>query len=644
MTPLTTVDEIMKVMPGPDFPTGGIICGYRGIKEAFHTGRGKLTLRGVIHVEEIDNSDRQRLVITRFPITSTRHRLSSKSPNCIQEKVITGISDLRDESDKDGLRIVVELKKGEIPEVIINQLYKHCDLEVTFGCNMLALDKGMPRMMNIKQMIVAWIEHRIEVIRRRTRFELAKAEARAHILEGYLKAIDHLEEVVRLIRASSSRDEAKTGLMQTFEFTERQATAILDLRLYQLTGLERDKITNEYNALLEKIRYYKEILGSEQKVKDLIKEELVEIQRFNKSERRTQIIAAEADMDMEDLIPNEKVVITISNDDYIKRMSTNLFREQRRGGQGIAGVELKKQDDAIKSVHVASTHDYLLVFTSLGRLYWLKVWQIPDTGRRSKGKPLINLLEDLKPGEKIATIVQVSEFRPDVCLFLSTKQGVVKKISLDEFSNPRRKGIIALSIDEGDELIAARHVMAEQEVMLFTKNGMAVRFDEAEVRAMGRTARGVRGVTLRGDNDRVVGCEVVTPTDVILVVCENGFGKKSQVDEFRKSHRGGVGVRSIVTSDRNGNVAGALAVTDADALLMVSQGGQTIRIRLSDVRIMGRNTQGVRLANLKEDTLVAIQKIARIEGEEAVEAQNGEDVLAVPEAELESESVNESEE
>ncbi|MCE5293140.1 MAG: DNA topoisomerase (ATP-hydrolyzing) subunit A [Chlamydiales bacterium] len=641
--PLTSVDDIMQVMPGPDFPTGGIICGYRGIKEAFHTGRGKLTLRGQVLVEEIEGSDRQRIVITEIPYNVNKSSLIQQIAECIQEKIITGISDLRDESDRDGLRVVVELKKGEMAEIITNQIYKHSDLEVTFGCNMLALDKGMPRMMNIKQMITAWIEHRMEVIRRRTRFELAQAEARAHILAGYLKALDHLDEVVRIIRASSSREEAKNSLIETFEFSDRQAVAILDLRLYQLTGLERDKITNEYNALLEKIRYYKEILGSEQKVKDLIKEELTEIQKYNKSERKTQIVAHEAEMDMEDLIPNEKVVITISNDDYIKRMSTNLFREQRRGGQGIAGVKLKKQDDAIKSVHVASTHDYLLCFTSLGRLYWLKVWQIPDTGRTSKGKPLINLLEDLKPDEKIATFIQVSAFNPDSFLFLATKQGVVKKISLDEFSNPRRKGIIALTIDEGDELIAARHVVTGQEVMLFTQNGMAVRFDESEVRPMGRSARGVRGVSLRGDNDRVVGCETVTGTDVVLVVCENGFGKKSQVDEFRKSHRGGVGVRSIITSERNGNVVGALAVTDNDALLMVSQSGQTIRIRLGDVRIMGRNTQGVRLANLKEDILVALQKIARLEDEEEIPGENtpidGEVALELPDTQVEEPEV-----
>lgn len=636
-TPSTSIDEIMKVMPAPDFPTGGIICGYRGVKEAFHTGRGKITLRGVLAVEDNPgHTDRQRLVITEIPYNVNKATLIQSIAEHIQAKTMTGISDLRDESDRDGMRIVIELKKGEIPEVTINQLYKYTDFEVTFGSNMLALDKGMPRLMNIKQMLVCWIEHRIDVVRRRTRFELNQAEARAHVLEGYLKAIDHLEEVVRLIRSSSSREEARVGLMQRFELSERQATAILELRLYQLTALEQDKITNEYNALLEKIRYYKEILGSEEKVKEVIKSELLEIQKSHKTPRRTQIIPHEAEMEMEDLITNEQVVITISSDDYIKRMQTGLFRGQRRGGQGVVGVELKKEDDVIKSVHVASTHDYLLVFTQLGRLYWLKVWQIPDTGRRSKGKPLVNLLE-VQPNEKIATIVQVSKFHPDSYLLLATKNGVVKKIALDEFNNPRRKGIIALAIDEGDELIAARHLSAGQEVMLFTKNGMAVRFDESEIRPLGRTARGVRGVSLRNETDSVVSCEIVSGTETLLIVCENGFGKRSDVEEFRKCHRGGVGVRSIIINERNGNVVGALSVTDTDSLLMVSSTGQTIRIHLNDVRVMGRSTQGVRLANLKEGVLVAIQKLESLDsnGEEAVASEcNGAEVTldAIPEA------------
>lgn len=622
--PTVGIDEIMKVMPAPDFPTGGIIIGYRGVKEAYYTGRGKITLRGVVSVEGKDeNGDREKVIISEIPYNVNKARLVERVAELIRDKVITGIADLRDESDRSGMRIVIELKKGEIPEVIINQLYKFTDLEVTFGCNMLALEKGLPRVMNIKMLLISWIEHRIDVIRRRTRFELAQAEARAHILAGYLKALDDLDAIVKMIRNSASKEEAKLSLVQQFAFSERQAAAILELRLYQLTALEHDKITAEYNALMERISYFKAVLASEAMVKGIIKEELDQVlARYGKSDRKTQITHAEAEMEMEDLIANEEVVITISSDDYIKRMPVDTFREQRRGGQGVSGMERRKEDDAIKSVHVASTHDYLLIFTSLGRVYWLKVWQIPDTGRKSKGKPLINLLEDLLPNEKIATILQVSEFHPDSCILMSTKRGVVKKTPLSGFSNPRRKGIIALSIDEGDELIAAHHVFPGNEVMLFTHAGMAVRFEEGEVRPVGRVARGVRGVTLRSETDYVVSCEVVTGTEAILVVCENGFGKKSKVEDFRKAHRGGVGVRAIVTSERNGQVAGAVSVAETDGLLMVSSTGQTIRIDLEEVRVLGRNTQGVKLANMKDDNIiVAIQTIARGENEPETDAE-----------------------
>lgn len=611
--PLTTIDEIMQVMPAPDFPSGGVICGYRGIKEAFHTGRGKLLLRGVIRVEDMDdNADRQRLVVDEIPYNVNKSRLIESIAELINNKQITGISDLRDESDKDGMRIVMELKRNEVPEVIINQLYKFSDMQITFGCNMLALDKGLPRIMNIKQLINCWIEHRIDVIRRRTRFELAKAEARAHILEGYLKAIDHLDEVVKLIRASSNRDEARTGLIERFAFSERQANAVLDLRLYQLTGLEHDKINNEYQDLLKKIDYLRAVLATESMVRDIIKEELTDIQKNHKSERKTQIVAAEGEMNMEDLIANDEVIITISEDDYIKRMPTNTFREQRRGGQGVAGMTLKRDDDAIKGLYVASMHDYLLIFTNLGRCYWLKVWQIPESGRKSKGRPLINLLEDIRPEEKIATILRVSNFDEEACIFMATKKAVVKKSELQNFSNPRRKGIIALEVDEGDEVMAARLVKAGQQAMLFTHKGMAVRFDETDVRAMGRMARGVKGATLRAEDDYIVGCEIVNGTETVLVVCENGFGKRSEVEEFRKTKRGGVGVRSIITSERNGNVVGALCVTDDDGMVMMSATGQTVRISMNDLRVMGRSTQGVKLANLKDtDTIIAIQKVER---------------------------------
>lgn len=629
--PTTSIDEIMKVMPGPDFPTGGIICGYRGIKEAFNTGRGKLILRGLIRVEENENHpDKAHLVIDEIPYNVNKSRLIEHIADLINAKTITGISDLRDESDKDGFRVVIELKRGEVPEVVINQLYKFTDLQVTFGCNMLALDKGMPRIMNIKQMIAAWIEHRMEVIRRRIRFELNKAEARAHILEGYLKAIDHLDEVIKLIRASQNREEARQHLIERFEFTERQANAILDLRMYQLTGLEQDKINDEYQDLLKKIDYYRAVLANESMVKDIIREELQDIQKHHKSVRQTQIISAESEMNMEDLIANESVIITISQDDYIKRMPIDTFREQRRGGQGVTGIQQKREEDMIKGLYVASTHDHLLIFTNYGRCYWLKVWQLPEVGRKAKGKPLINLLEDLKPDEKIATVLRVSSFEDEACILMATKKAVVKKSLLSVFSNPRRKGVVALDIDEGDELVAARLVKTEQQIMLFTYQGMAVRFDESKVRPMGRSARGVKGAKLKDDQDYIVGCEVVNGDETILVVCENGFGKRSPVDSYRQTNRGGVGVRSIITSERNGNVIGAICVTDYDGMVMISANGQTVRISMKQLRVMGRNTQGVKLVNLREgDYLVAIQKLEGSE-ETAESSSEGLEAEAAP--------------
>lgn len=612
--PATTIEQIMQVMPAPDFPTGGVICGYRGVKEAFYTGRGKIILRGVIRVEDQEGGDRQRLVIDEIPYNISKADLILKIANLVNEKTIPGVSDIRDESDKDGMRIVLELKRGEIPDVTINQLYRYTDMQVTFGSNMLALDKGLPRVMNIKQMILAWIDHRIDVIRRRTRFELAKAEARAHILEGYLKALDHLDAVVKLIRASESRDAAKAQLMATYHFTERQANAVLDLRLYQLTGLEREKIESEYQELLAKIAHYRAVLASEGLVRGIIKDELNDLKRHHSSDRKTKIIAAEGEFNIEDLIPDLPVIITISEDDYIKRMPVDTFREQRRGGQGVIGLEMKKETDVLKDIYVASTHDYLLIFTNFGRCYWLKAWEIPEASRRSKGKPLINLLEDIQPTEKIATVLRVKKFDEPAFILLATRQGVVKKTDLNAFSSPRRKGVYAINIDEGDEVIAARLTRETDQVMLFTKNGMAVRFDQAQVRPVGRVARGVRGASLRSPEDAVVSCEVVQSDHTILVVCEHGYGKRSDVEEFRQTNRGGVGVRSIITSERNGLVVGALTVTDKDSVVMMSNVGQTLRISMQDVRVMGRSTQGVRLVNLPEkDVLVGITRIEHVE-------------------------------
>ena len=615
--PKTTIDQIMEVMPAPDFPTGGVICGYRGVKEAYHTGKGKICLRGLLHIEESETTEKVKVVIDEIPYGVNKAKLIERVAELINDKTMTGVSDIRDESDKDGMRVVLDLKRNEIPDVIVNQLYKYTDMQVTFGCIMLALDKGLPRTMTIKQMISAWIDHRIEVVRRRTRYELMKAEARAHVLEGYLKALDHLDAVVKLIRSSNSRDEAKSGLMTHFEMTDRQANAVLDLRLYQLTGLEREKIEDEYKDLLQKIQHYRAILASEKMVRDIIKEELSEIQKAEKSDRKTRIVAAESELQMEDLIPDERCLIAISSDDYIKRMPIDSFREQKRGGQGVIGMDMKKESDALKDLYVASTHDNLIIFTSFGRCYWIKVWQISEAGRRSKGKPIVQFLEGINQNEKIAAILKVKSFEEKAYILLATKNGVVKKTDLESFSSPRKKGVYAINIDEGDEVIAAKLIKEGEQIMMFTRNGMAVRFDQAQVREVGRVARGVRGVTLKGEKDAVVSCVVANGSETILVVCENGFGKRSNVEDFRQTNRGGIGVRSIITSKRNGAVISATVINDLDSVVMMSNHGQTLRINMQDVRVMGRSTQGVKLVNLKDDDLlVAVQRIEHVEEEE----------------------------
>lgn len=616
--PDVSIEELMKVMPGPDFPTGGVICGTRAIKEAYHTGRGKLTLRGICHEEEAEDGGKAKVVIDELPYNVNKALLITKIADLINDKVMTGVSDIRDESDKQGLRVVLELKRGEIPDVIINQLFKFTDMQITFGCIMLALDNGLPKTMTIKQFISAWIDHRIEVIRRRTRFELKKAEARAHILEGYLKALDHLDAIVKLIRESKDRADARVSLIQRYSLSEKQADAVLELRLYQLTGLEREKVETEYKELLAKIEEFRAILASELKVRGIIKDELGEVKKLDKTERLTQITVADGEaFEMEDLITNEPAIITISNDDYIKRMPMDTFREQKRGGHGVIGAELRKEEEGLKDAYVANTHDHLLVFTNFGRCYWLKVWQIPEGGRRSKGKALVNLLEGISKDERIAAILRVSDFTEPSSILFATKHGVIKKTELNSYASPRRKGIYAITIDEGDEVIAAKLVKEGQQVMLFTRGGMAVRFEQSLVRDMGRTARGVKGVTLKGKDDCVVSCEIVTPESALLIVCERGFGKRSKVEDFRQTNRGGKGVRSIITNDRNGLVVGAIVVGDDDSVLMMSKSGQTLRTTMKQIRVMGRSTQGVKLVQMPDDDyLVAVQRIQYDEKEE----------------------------
>ncbi|EPP35099.1 DNA gyrase, A subunit [Chlamydia ibidis] len=610
--PSVSIEEIMEVMPGPDFPTGGIICGYEGIRSTYHTGRGKIKVRARMHVEENADKHRENIIITEMPYNVNKSRLIEQIADLVNDKTLAGISDVRDESDKDGIRVVLELKKGESSEIVINRLYKFTDVQVTFGANMLALDKNLPRTMSIHRMISAWIRHRMDVIRRRTRYELNKAEARAHILEGFLKALSCLDDVVRVIRGSESKEHAKHQLVELFGFSEFQAVAILDLRLYQLTGLEAEKIQKEYEELIAKIAYYKQVLADEGLVKNIIRSELIDLQKHHKTPRRTTIeFDAEDIRDIEDIINDESVIITISGDDYVKRMPIKVFREQRRGGQGVTGFDMKKGSDFLKAVYSASTKDYLLIFTNFGQCYWLKVWQLPEGERRAKGKPVINFLEGIRPGEQLAAVLNVKSFESGF-LFLATKKGIVKKVPLTAFSNPRKKGIRALEIDNGDELIAACRITSDQErVMLFTKLGMAVRFVHDKVRPMGRTARGVRGVSLKNEHDCVVSCQIVTEDQSVLVVCDKGFGKRSQVEDFRETNRGGVGVRSILINERNGDVLGAVPVVDHDSILLMSAQGQAIRINMQDVRIMGRSTQGVRLVHLKDsDVLVAMEKLS----------------------------------
>ncbi len=612
--PATSIDELMQVMPGPDFPTGGIICGRSGVVSAYHTGRGKIILRGKIDVVSSAKAGRQTLEVSQIPYGVNKSELIMKIADLVNEKKITGIADIVDLSDKQ-ICISIELKKDEIPDVIINQLYKHTSLQVTFGANMLALVNGLPKTLNIRQFIHYWIEHRIDVIRRRTRFELAKAEARAHLLEGFLIALTHLDEVVKIIRGSENRDEAKIKLVEKFNFSDRQSDAVLNMRLYQLTALERGDIQAEYDDLQAKITYYQKVLADEGEVRRIIVEELTQIRehKAHRSIRQTQFMADSGEFSMEDLLANEQEILTISTDDYVKRMSVDQFREQRRGGVGVIGIK-----DSLKSIFSIKTHDTLLVFTNFGRCYSIRAWDIPKAERQAKGRPLINFIDGYKPseGERVATIMPVSSFTAEgSCVLFATKNGVVKKTELEAFAKVRQTGIYAIEIDEGDALIDARFVKAGDQIMLFTYKGMAIRFNEEEVRSMGRQTRGVTGARFKESGDYIVSCEVIDDEKAaVLVVCELGRGKRSLVEDFRKTARGAKGVLSIKTSRQNGNVVGARVVNEEDRLIIMTDKGQTVLMSLEEIRVMGRNTQGVKLVNLgADDSVCAVQKISLAE-------------------------------
>ena len=610
--PDVTVAQLMKKIPGPDFPTAGFIYGMSGIKEAYETGRGLLTLRAKVVVESEERTERERLIVTEVPYQVNKAKLIEKIAELIQEDRIKGISDLRDESsDREGVRIVIDLKRNEIPLVVLNNLYKHTQLETTFGVIMLALVNNRPEVLNLKQILHHFIEHRREVVVRRTSYELRKAEERAHILEGLKIALDNLDAVISLIRRSQSPDEARAGLMRQFSLTDIQANAILDMRLQRLTQLERAKLVEEYQEVLKQIEYLKSVLASEALVRSLIKDELTQLRETYTDDRRTQIVKEEAEISLEDLIAEEEVVVTISHAGYIKRNAASLYRSQRRGGKGKIGMGIK-DEDFVETLFTASTHDTLLFFTDAGKVFWLKVHEIPEASRAAKGKALVNLLA-LAGNEKVTATLAVKDYPDDRFVVMATKKGLVKKTELSAYSNPRQGGIIALGLEDGDKLIGVQVTDGQREILLGTKQGITIRFSESEVRPMGRTAYGVKGITLEEGNE-VIGMETITPdsTTAILTVTEGGYGKRTPVGEYRVQGRGGKGIISVKTTERNGLAVGFLQVRDSDEIMLMAAQGKVLLCKVGDIREIGRNTQGVRILDLdgEDDRVVAVARLA----------------------------------
>ena len=604
--PDITLKELMTDLPGPDFPTAGFIHGEQGIQEAYSTGRGIIKVRARAFVEKVGDN-RERIIITEIPYQVNKANLLKGIGELVKDKKIDGISDIRDESDRDGLRIAIDIKRGAIASVILNRLYKFTQMETSFGIIMLSIVNGRPEILDLKQIIEHFINYRKEIVVRRTSFELKKAEAKAHILEGLKVALEHLDRVVEVIRSSATPSDAKVKLMEGFQLSDTQAQAILDMRLQRLTGLERDKISDDYNTTIKDIERFKAILGNDALVLDIIKEETRDIQEKYGDERRTQIIRDVEDIDIEDLIVEEDMVITVSHAGYIKRTPISLYRAQRRGGKGVAGAKTREEDFVV-SMFIASTHDYLLFFMNTGRLYWRKVYEIPEAGRMAKGTAIVNLLS-LQPVEKIATILSIKGFEDGKYIVMATKNGLVKKTKLSAYSRPRATGIAALKINEGDELIGVRVTNGEQDIFLSSKMGKAIRFNENGLRSMGRVTAGNTGIRL-GAEDQVVSIEILSEGATILTITENGYGKRTETKEYRVQKRGGKGVFSIKTSERNGPVVSADQVTKNDELMILSGEGKIIRIRSADISVIGRHTQGVKLINL--DTPEKVIAVARL--------------------------------
>ena len=619
--PTTPVDRLMKVLPGPDFPTAGFIHGLQGIRQAYSTGRGIIQMRARASIETQRRGEKQAIVVSEIPYQVNKVRLIEKMAELIREKRIEGITDLRDESDRDGIRIVLEVKRGEVPEVILNQLYKLTQMQSTFGIIMLAIVDNQPRVLTLPDLLLRFLDHRKVVIIRRTRYDLRKAEERAHILEGLLKALDHLDEVILTIRQSPSPPEARVRLMANFGFTEPQADAILELRLQRLTGLERQKLIDEFQELLKTIDRLRAILGSDQLVLAEIRREILELKEKYGDARRTEIIPETNDITIEDMIADEDMVITVTNSGYLKRSPLSLYRAQGRGGKGRTGMTTK-DGDFVEHLFVASAHSYILVFTESGRVYWLKVHEIPQAGPAAKGKAIVNLL-NLDGEEKIATTIAVREFTENEFLVFATEKGTTKKTALSEYGNPRPGGIIAINIEEGDRLLGVRITNGEKQILLATANGMSIRFPETELRPMGRATYGVRGIALRM-GDRVVSMEALEKDGAILTVAERGIGKRTPVSEYREQSRGGLGVINLKVMPKTGNVVGARQVVPGDQVILITHGGMLIRMAVDGIREIGRSTQGVKLIDLEAgDRLVAVAKVA--------ERDSGEDGEAGPE-------------
>ena len=636
-TPPTAAErqrKLLELVPGPDFPTGGYIVGRSGVQQAYLTGRGTVIMRAKAEIEVSKKGDRQSIVISEIPYQVNKARLIERIADLVREKTIEGISDIRDESDRKGMSIVIELKRGEVADVILNNLYKHTALQSSFGVIMLAIVGGRPRVLTLAELLDSFIEFRRDVVRRRTEFELRKAEARAHILEGLKIALDHLDAVIALIRAAKNPGEAREGLMTQFGLTQIQAQAILDMQLQRLTGLERQKILDELAELLKTIERLRAILSSDKMLMEIVVRELREVRDRYGDARRTEILAEAGEFRIEDLIAEEDMAITVSNTGYIKRTAITSYRNQRRGGKGRIGMRTR-EEDFVSHLFVASTHAYIMIFSDRGRAYWLKVHEIPDVGPDGRGKAIANLVS-MQEGERIAALLAVKEFEESKFIVMGTRRGEVKKTELTAFSNPRAGGIIAMDVEEGDAVIAVQVSDGTNEIFIGTRNGMSIRFRETDVRSMGRTAGGVRGIELRED-DEVVAMEVLEPGGTILSVTEQGYGKRTQLDEYRVQSRGGLGIINIQTSERNGKVVGMAQVHDDDELMLITQQGKILRMASRGIRTIGRSTQGVRLIDIEgDDRAVSIARLAEQDDETANGAvepppDNGEAPPAAPE-------------